>query len=126
MHPTRWLPLDIYPMGVYSHRPMPKRQHTQALRVLNDAFIPDERKVEVRQRLARARGQVDGIERMLDQNRPCIDILTQIAAAQEALRGAGRVMVRNYLETCASAAIKSGREQEIYEELMNVIFKLTR
>jgi DNA-binding FrmR family transcriptional regulator len=97
-----------------------------ALRILDDAFVPDERKTEVRKRLARAKGQVEGIERMLDQNRPCVEILTQISAAHEALRGAGRVMVRNYLERCASSAIKAGREQEVYDELMDVIFKLTR
>ena len=96
------------------------------MKVLNDAFVPDERKAEVRKRLARLRGQVEGIERMLDQNRPCVEILTQISAAQEALRGAGRVMVRNYLERCASAGIKAGREREVYDEMMNVIFKLTR
>ena len=104
---------------------MPKRG-TLALRMLDSVFVPDERKAEVRGRLSRARGQVEGVERMLEQNRPCIEILTQISAAQEALRSAGRVMVRNYLERCASTAIKAGREQEAYDEIMNVIFKLTR
>ena len=101
-------------------------RRSRTLKVLNDAFVPDERKAEVRKRLARLKGQVEGIERMLDQNRPCVEILTQISAAQEALRGAGRVMVRNYLERCATAGIKAGREREVYDEMMNVIFKLTR
>jgi hypothetical protein len=35
-------------------------------------------------------------------------------------------MVRNYLERCTSSAIKAGRQQEVYDEVMNVIFKLTR
>lgn len=96
------------------------------LRLLHDAFVPDERKVEVRTRLARVKGQIDGVERMLNQNRPCVEILTQISAAQEALRGAGRVMIRNYLERCAAAGIMAGREQEVYDEVMDVIFKLTR
>lgn len=97
-----------------------------ALRVLEQAFVPDERKSEVRNRLSRVRGQVEGVERMLSEDRPCVEILTQISAAQEALRGAGRVMVRNYLERCAAAAIKAGRADEVYDELMDVIFKLTR
>ena len=54
------------------------------------------------------------------------EILTQISAAQEALRGAGRVMVRNYLERCATTAIKEGRGQEVYDEVMNLIFKVSR
>lgn len=63
---------------------------------------------------------------MLTQNRPCLDILTQVSAAQEALRGVGRLVVRNYIERCATAAIKAGKEQSVYDELMKVIFKLTR
>jgi DNA-binding FrmR family transcriptional regulator len=105
---------------------MPNRLAARVLRVVDAVFVPDERKAEVRKRLARAKGQVEGVERMLDQNRPCVEILTQISAAQEALRGAGRVMVRNYLERCASAAIKAGREQEVYDEMMDIVFKLTR
>jgi DNA-binding FrmR family transcriptional regulator len=96
------------------------------LRVLNEAFVPDERKGDIRARLKRLRGQIDGVERMLDANRPCLDILTQVAAAQQAMRGVGKLVVRNYLERCASQAIKSGREQEIFEELMEIVFKLTR
>ena len=98
----------------------------RALRVLDDVFVPDERKAEVRRRLARLKGQIDGVDRMLDENRPCVEILTQVSAVQEAVRGAGRIIVRNYLERCASAGIKAGREHEVYDEVMDVIFKLTR
>ncbi len=49
-----------------------------------------------------------------------------MAAAQQALRGVGKLVVRNYLERCASQAIKSGREEEVFDELMDIIFKLTR
>lgn len=96
------------------------------LRIVNEAFVPDERKGELRTRLKKARGQVDGVERMLDDNRSCLEILTQLAATQEALRGVGRLMVRNYIERCATSAIKEGREQEVYDELMEVVFKLAR
>ena len=99
---------------------------TTLLSVLNEAFVPDERRGEIRARLKRLRGQVDGIDRMLDANRPCVDILTQVAAAQQALRGVGKLVVRNYLERCASQAIKSGHEEEVFDELMDIIFKLTR
>ena len=96
------------------------------IRVVNEAFVPDVGKAEIRARLKRVRGQVDGLHRMLDENRPCVDLLTQVAAAQQALRGVGKLVVRNYLERCAAQAIKSGREQEVFEELIEVIFKLTR
>jgi len=105
---------------------MGARRKAVPLRILEEAFVPDDRKAELRDRLRRVRGQVEGLERMLADNRPCIDILTQVSATQEALRGIGRLMVRNYLERCAAAAIKGGREHEVYDELMEIIFKLTK
>ena len=63
---------------------------------------------------------------MLDENRPCMDILTQVSATHEALRGFSRVMVLNYLERCAGEALKDGRQADVYDDLMKVIFKLAR
>jgi DNA-binding FrmR family transcriptional regulator len=97
-----------------------------SLPVVDNVFVPDERKAQVRQRLKRARGQVDGIERMLDANRPCREILQQIAAAQEALRAAGKLMVRNYLESCVTQGIKAGRGKETYDEFLDVIYRMVR
>ncbi len=97
-----------------------------SLPVVDNVFVPDERKAEVRRRLKRARGQVDGIERMLEANRPCAEILQQIAAAQEALRAAGKVMVRNYLEKCATEGIKAGRTKEVYDEFLEIIYRMVR
>jgi len=91
-----------------------------------DGYVGEKRKVEVRSRLSRARGQIDGIERMLDSGRPCREILQQIAAAQEALRAAGKLMVRNYLETCATNAILDGPKNETYDELMDMIYRMVR
>ena len=73
-----------------------------------------------------ARGQIDGIERMLDAGRPCKDILQQIAAAQEAMRAAGKLMVRNYLENCATGAIQAGPTSETYDEMMDLIYQNVR
>ncbi|MEP6995181.1 MAG: metal-sensitive transcriptional regulator [Acidobacteriota bacterium] len=96
------------------------------LPTLESEFVSDERKTLVRKRLSRARGQVDGVDRMLRDNRPCAEILQQIAAAQEALRGAGKLMVRNYMEKCATEGIKAGREQEVYDELLDLIYRMVR
>ncbi|MEO8190069.1 MAG: metal-sensitive transcriptional regulator [Acidobacteriota bacterium] len=96
------------------------------LPAIENVFVPDERKIQVRRRLNRARGQVDGIERMLSENRPCAEILQQIAAAQEALRGAGKLMVRNYMEKCATEGIRAGREQEVYDEFLELIYQMVR
>jgi DNA-binding FrmR family transcriptional regulator len=102
------------------------RRQAVSLPVLDNVFVPDERKVEVRRRLNRARGQVDGIERMLEANRSCREILQQIAAAQEALRAAGKLMVRNYVESCVTQGIKARRGKEIYDEFLDVIYRMVR
>ncbi len=91
-----------------------------------DGYVCEKRQKEVRARLSRARGQIDGIERMLDSGRPCRDILQQIAAAQEALRAAGKLMVRNYLENCATGAILAGPKSETYDEIMDMIYRMVR
>jgi len=97
-----------------------------SLPAVEKVFVTDERKEEVRRRLSRARGQVDGIERMLQENRPCAEILQQIAAAQEALRGAGKLMVRSYMEKCTTEGIKAGRAKEVYDELLEIIYRMVR
>jgi DNA-binding FrmR family transcriptional regulator len=104
---------------------MPRRS-PKLLPALDGVFVPDERKAEVRRRLKRARGQVEGIERMLDENRPCAEILQQIAAAQEALRASGKLIVRNYMEKCATEGIKRGREKEVYDEFLDIIYRMVR
>lgn len=94
--------------------------------VLDPVFVPDRRKADLEGRLRKIAGQVDGISRMLQANRPCLEILTQIASAQEAMRGLNREMARNYLERCATDAIKAGRGAEVFEPLLSVIYRLDK
>jgi CsoR family transcriptional regulator, copper-sensing transcriptional repressor len=74
-------------------------------------------------RLRRIEGQVRGLQKMVDEDRYCADILTQISSVQEALRGVGRELMRNHLKHCASAAIRSGGEQadRMYDEIVQLM-----
>ncbi len=83
-------------------------------------MMSPERQADVLLRLAKAVGQVQGVSRMVNADRYCVDVLTQIAAAQKALDGAARVITRNYLERCVTDAIEGG-DPLIYDELMRVI-----
>ncbi len=83
-------------------------------------MMDPERRGDVLLRLAKAAGQVQGVSRMVVADRYCVDVLTQIAAAQKALDGAARVITRNYLERCVTDAIES-RDPLIYDEVMRVI-----
>ncbi len=89
-------------------------------------MISDERQQSGIRRLNRIEGQIKGLKKMLAEKRPCVEVLTQLASAQEALRGTTKLMMRNYLENCATEAIRSKKGDEIYDELMEVIFKFSR
>jgi len=89
-------------------------------------MIQEERKKKALRRLKIILGQVGGVEKLVQEERYCIEILTQIAAIQEALRGVSREIVRNHLDTCVTEGVKNGREQAYYEELTNIMFKLSR
>lgn len=77
-------------------------------------------------RLKSIEGQVRGLQKMVDEGRYCVDILMQLAAVQEGLRGVGKNVMRNYLENCATHAIRNRQDPEIYDELMDVIYKYVR
>ena len=76
-------------------------------------------------RLRRIEGQVRGLQKMVDEDRYCADIITQIAAAQEALRGVARNLMRNHLHHCAAQALRSAKKAEadaMYDELLGLIY----
>ena len=77
-------------------------------------IITEERKADATLRLNRIEGQIKGIKKMVAEGRPCVEILTQLASTQEALRGLTKLMMRNYLENCATEAIRSKSGDEIY------------
>ena len=79
-------------------------------------------------RLRRIEGQVRGLQKMVDEDRYCADILTQIASVQEALRGVGRELMRNHLKHCATGAIRTGGEQadRMYDELVDLMYTHSR
>jgi DNA-binding FrmR family transcriptional regulator len=80
-------------------------------------------------RLRRIEGQVRGIQKMVEEDRYCVDIMVQISAVQEALRTVGRALMRNHLKHCASQAITYGTSEQVhamYEELLDLIYKHSR
>src|ERR1700760_3328186 len=79
-------------------------------------------------RLARIAGQVRGLEKMVEQERYCADILLQISSVQEALRGASRHLMRNHLKHCATDAIKKGPEtaEAKYDEILDLVYRHSR
>jgi DNA-binding FrmR family transcriptional regulator len=79
-------------------------------------------------RLRRIEGQVRGLQKMVEEDRYCADILTQISSVHEALRGVGRELMRNHLKHCASTAIRSSDADAhvMYDELVDMMYKHSR
>jgi len=80
-------------------------------------------------RLRRIEGQIRGLQKMVEEDRYCADILVQMASVQEALRGVGRNLMKNHLQHCATKAIAGGKPKEateVYDELLELIYKHLR
>ena len=79
-------------------------------------------------RLRRIEGQVRGLQKMVESDRYCADIMMQISSVQEALRGVGRELMRNHLKHCASTAIRASDAEAtvMYDELIDLMYKSTR
>jgi CsoR family transcriptional regulator, copper-sensing transcriptional repressor len=76
-------------------------------------------------RLRRIEGQVRGLQRMVDDERYCADIIVQIASTQEALRGVARNLMKNHLKNCATKALLNGKLKDaaaMYDELLELIY----
>jgi CsoR family transcriptional regulator, copper-sensing transcriptional repressor len=80
-------------------------------------------------RLRRIEGQIRGLQKMVEADRYCADIMVQVSAVQEALRAVGRALMRNHLRHCAAEAIGKGSPEEaeaMYDELLELIYKHAR
>ncbi len=76
-------------------------------------------------RLRRIEGQIRGLQKMVEEDRYCADIITQVASVQEALRGVARNLMKNHLRHCAAMALRSGKKEKteaMYDELLELIY----
>lgn len=80
-------------------------------------------------RLRRIEGQIRGLQKMVEDERYCSDIIVQISSVQEALRGVAKALMRNHLHHCAAEALQNGDEEQasaMYEELLELIYRHLR
>lgn len=89
---------------------------------------PEQKKRAV-SRLKRIEGQIRGIQKMVEEDRYCIDILTQTASIVSALKGVEDMVMEHHLQTCVADAMKSdntGLKQQKIDEVMNVLTKFRK
>ena len=77
-------------------------------------------------RLNRIEGQVRGVNKMILEDRYCVDILNQVSALQSALDAVAMLLLENHAHGCMQGAIKSGKGDEAIDELMAVVRKFAR
>ena len=92
-------------------------------------MMQNEAKTSILKRLQRIEGQVRGLTRMVEDDRYCIDIVTQVSAVRAALRRAEEEILRDHVAHCVADAIKSGNRAEQRKkvaELMDVFGRAER
>jgi CsoR family transcriptional regulator, copper-sensing transcriptional repressor len=79
-------------------------------------------------RLRRIEGQVRGLQKMVEADRYCPEIMVQIASVHEALRAVGRELMRNHLRHCVARAVQHGgaEAEASYDELLELIYTTSR
>ena len=85
-------------------------------------------KIRSLNRLRRIEGQVRGLQRMVEEDRTCGDILTQVSSVQEALRAAGRELLRDHLKLSTRTAIRQGETaaEAACDEVVEMVFRHAR
>lgn len=78
---------------------------------------------QLKNRIHRITGQLNGIEKMLDENRYCGDILIQIAAVERALESLGYLVLSDHLKTCVTEDVRNGKYESM-DEVLDLIKKL--
>ena len=97
--------------------------------VRHAARVEPEQKEQALARLKRIEGQVRGLQRMVEDERYCGDVLVQVASVHEALRGVGKLLMRNHLRHCVTDALKSDDEhsrEEAYAEVLDLMYRHAR
>lgn len=83
-------------------------------------MLTDMESEQLTRRLRRIKGQIEGIEKMVQDKRYCVDTMQQIAAARAALYQVGMLLLESHSRSCVVDAVQSGREAEAMTELMGV------
>lgn len=90
----------------------------------NPSYNQDKEKLL--RRLKKIEGQIKGIQRMIEEDKYCVDILVQIAAVRAAINKVGLIIFEDHTRGCIAKALKSDKSEELINELTNVLVKFVR
>jgi len=86
----------------------------------------DDNKEKITTRLRRIEGQTRGLQRMVEQNKYCVDIMTQISSVQAALEQVSLLLMEDHMRHCVTEAIQQGNGEEKIKEVLSVIKHYTK
>ncbi|MBJ7602271.1 MAG: metal-sensitive transcriptional regulator [Candidatus Dormibacteraeota bacterium] len=87
-------------------------------------YVKDKQQIE--KRLSRIEGQVRGLRKMVEEDRYCIDVLTQVSAVQSALESVALLLLRDHTQHCVTEAIRAGEGTDKVRELSEAVERLVR
>lgn len=88
-------------------------------------YLKDKNSSNVIRRLKLIEGQIRGLQRMIDNNTYCIDVITQTSAVKQGLSNVENILLENHLEHCVVDQVQSGQTKKAREEILKV-YKLKR
>lgn len=89
-------------------------------------MLNEESKAKARGRLRRIEGQVQGLQRMIEHDAYCVDILLQISAVQGALEQVQKLLLGRHIESCVADALRSGSKSERQQKVDELLEVFTR
>ncbi|ODJ53772.1 transcriptional regulator [Brochothrix thermosphacta] len=96
-------------------------KHEHALECMSES-----KKDAIQKRLRRVEGQARGIQKMVEEDRYCIDIITQISAANAALKKVSLELLEHHMEHCMAKAVKDGNVEGMSADIMKVVNQINR
>jgi len=102
-----------------------QKQEHQEVCCVKHKHRDDKEQRDLLNRLNRIEGQIRGIRNMVEEERYCVDILTQVSAVQAALNGFNKILLANHIKTCVTDSVRSG-DEEVVDELCKTIQKLMK
>lgn len=86
-------------------------------------YKPKDTNERIMHRLKIAKGHLEKVIRMVEDHEYCIDVMHQLQAVEEGLKGTGHLILENHLNTCVADAIRKGKSKEAIAEIMEIIKK---
>ncbi|MDI6604144.1 metal-sensitive transcriptional regulator [Aceticella autotrophica] len=84
------------------------------------------KKDDLIRRLRKIEGQVKGLQKMIDKDTYCIDVLVQVAAVRSAINSVGKILLKSYTCSCVRDAMTTEKQDVIIDELVDVFIKFIK